>query len=613
MNTTSVGSISHPSIGTRLFGWVTPVKKYAFAHKVISGVVLVVFVVGGWFAYQALTAKGVETHYILGTVTRGTIVASVSESGQVSSTDSVDIKPQASGTITWVGVKAGDTVRAGQGIMAIDSSDAKSAIVDAQKSLQAAQLEFQKDSASAPISYQNDVNTLATAKTNLADDYNTTYNDVSDTYLDLPDLMNGVQNTLFGYDLDAKKLQWNMDILTNLFISQQNTGNLQPFKDLSKSNYTTAKDDYTDALSAYQMITRTSSTDDEDALLLKTTTLMTDLAQALQSELNFLGVASDLAQTYGVGLPSGFTTLQSNTRNFLSTTNGDLSTLLSQKKTLDSAKQSIVTAQQNITLDQVGNTNGDNPISLQISQNSLEKQEADLATQEADLANYTIVAPFAGTISAVNLKVGDSAGSAAAATIISKSQIAELSLNEVDAAKVSLGNKATLTFDAIDGLTLTGKVVGMDTIGTVSQGVVSYKVDIGFDSQDARVKPGMTVNASVETGVASNVLMVPSGAVKTVNGASYVLVFTPALTDTGDASGVTSEVPPEQVPVTTGMSDDTNVEITSGLTEGEQIVARTSTTAATASSATSGTGAAATGAAARGGSAGFGGGAALRL
>ncbi len=149
----------------------------------------------------------------------------------------------------------------------------------------------------------------------------------------------------------------------------------------------------------------------------------------------------------------------------------------------------------------------------------------------------------------------------------------------------------------------------MDTTGAVTQGVVSYGVQITLDTQDSRVKAGMTVNADIQTAVHANVLTVPSGAVKTVNGSSYVLVFNPPLASAGGISGVTSTVAPVQVPVTVGISDDTNVEILSGLTAGEQVVTRTIAPGATTAAATTGTAAraGATTGAARGG---FGGGAA---
>lgn len=117
-------------------------------------------------------------------------------------------------------------------------------------------------------------------------------------------------------------------------------------------------------------------------------------------------------------------------------------------------------------------------------------------------------------------------------------------------------------------------------MGTVSQGVVSYTIKITFDTQDSRIKSGMTINASIQTAVHPDVLYVPSGAVKTSNGTSYVLSFETPLVDTSTTLGVVSKITPIQIPVQIGISDDTNIEIISGLTEGEQVVSRTTTSSA---------------------------------
>jgi multidrug efflux pump subunit AcrA (membrane-fusion protein) len=170
----------------------------------------------------------------------------------------------------------------------------------------------------------------------------------------------------------------------------------------------------------------------------------------------------------------------------------------------------------------------------------------------------------------------------------------------VDAAKVLVGQNATLTFDAIPNLSLNGTVVDVSPLGTVTQGVVSYDVKIGFTTQDPRVKAGMTVDADIQSAVHSNVLEVPASAIQTSNGASYVLAFSPALSTT-QTTGVTTSQTPVQIPVTIGITDNTNTEILSGLTQGEQIISRASgsNTASAASAATT-----------RGGFGGGGGGAA---
>ena len=563
--------------------WSTT-KKYVLAHKIISGIVLVVVIGLGWWIYSNATSTSGETRYVLGTVASSTIISTVSESGQVSTTNSVDIKPQVSGEITWVGVKAGDVVHAGQALATIDDTTAVQAIEDAKSQLQTDELTYQQAAAQAPVNYQNDQTALANDQTNLQDDYNNMYNDLTGVYLDLPAVVAESQDVLYGSEFDTtKKGVWNKDVLYNIFNpAAENVSGVQSFQLQAVNDYTTGNADYASALATYKTLTRTSSTASLDAMLAQSITMQTAVAQALQTELNFLGAASDLAQKNAISLPANFSTVQSSARSNLATANDDLTKLLADQKTLTNDKQSITNAQQTITLDQVGNApDGSNPISLQVSANSIAKEKQDIANQEADLADYTIVAPFDGTISAVDAQVGDTAGGTAVATIITNDQIADLSVNEVDAAKIKLGQKAILTFDAIDGLTLTGTVAEIDSVGTVSQGVVSYNIQISFDTQDPRVKPGMTINADIQTDVVQDTLVVPSSAVKTVGGNSYVQVFTPPLANTGGTAGVTSTIAPTMVPVTTGVSDNTNIQILSGLVVGEQIVTSVRTGTAT--------------------------------
>lgn len=568
------------------------IQKYIFAHKSISVIAMLAILGLGYWAYASLSNTKGETRYVLGTVSKGTIVASVSASGQVSTSNQIDIKPKVSGDIVWVGVKAGDKVYQGQALLALDNTDAKRAVVSAEQALAASKLSLQRDEAAAPIDYQKQSDALATAKDDLATEYNNAYNKLSDTYLDLPGVVTGNEGILYGYDIAPNGSQWNVDALSNMFTDNDDLTKMKSFADSAKADQKAARTKYDASLITYKQTMRSSPPADIEALLSNSIDTTTAIAQSLQSELNFLGAAIDLTQKNNRKLPAAVSTMQTNARSYLTSVNSDLSTLLAEKKAITTAKQSITTAEQNIQLLQVGNPTGSDPISLQISKNNLAKQEQDLENLKETLAEYTVVAPFSGVLSAVPAKVGETA-SGAVATIITTQKIATISLNEVDAAKVKLGDKATLSFDAIDSLTLTGKVSEIDAVGTVSQGVVSYNLKITFDTQDERVKPGMTVNAAIQTDTKQDVLIVPSSAVKTQNGMSFVQMFTPPLplADTGaSAQGVASKISPEQVEVTTGISDDANVEIVSGLNEGDQIVTRT-VTAAAAKAATANTGA----------------------
>jgi HlyD family secretion protein len=126
-------------------------------------------------------------------------------------------------------------------------------------------------------------------------------------------------------------------------------------------------------------------------------------------------------------------------------------------------------------------------------------------------------------------------------------------------------------------------------LGTVSQGVVTYNVKVAFDTQDSRVRSGMSVSAAIINNVKTDVLTVPVAAVKSSGDTSYVEVL-PGVSATAAASilgvsgtgnggslTVTSATPPQQQAVVTGISDGTNTEIVSGLNEGDQVVSRTIT------------------------------------
>ncbi len=241
---------------------------------------------------------------------------------------------------------------------------------------------------------------------------------------------------------------------------------------------------------------------------------------------------------------------------------------------------------------------GADAVDLEISQNSLSQQAVNLATarnklQDANdaLKDYTITAPFDGVVGKiVPLQSAQVSSGSSVITLITAQQLADISLNEVDAAKVKVGQKATMTFDAIDGLTMTGQVAEVSQIGTVSQGVVSYDIKIALDGEDSSIKPGMSVSASIVTQVDSDVLTVPNSAVKTSGTQHYVETLEIASSTKADANGFyASSDTPQRVAVEIGIADDSITEITSGLTEGQKVVSQTikSTTATTASTSAS--------------------------
>lgn len=534
-------------------GFYTNTLRYALAHKVVSAAVLAVALGGGWWAYSNLTATSTQTRYVLGTVEKGTIVSSVSGSGQISASKEVSVTSSVSGDLVSVNVAVGQEVKAGQLLAQVDATDA---LYD----LETAQISYDKLVTVDPSDLQDAKDSLTQAQVSEDSSYASARSSLASATTDMSDVLSGLKDLLStsGYASPAKS---SLDTKEKSYVQKAQT---------SYYAANTALDSLVKAFNAVS--SQTSKADIESVL-----------DQAYAASLSVAQAAKDMQDTVvymrnNESSNSAADSAYESVTGLVSTANGVVSSISSAKSSVINAKKSLDTAQQSLE------DLEDGPDTLDLRSESLSLQQKKDA-----LADYSIRAPFDGIVASVDVTAGDKVGSnTAVATIITKKQIATLSLNEVDAAKVKAGDKATLTFDAIDGLTLTGSVAQVDVAGTVSSGVVSYEVQIALDTQDERVKSGMTVNADIQTQAHTDVLIVPSSAVKTSGGSSYVLAFTPELTDTGGTQGVVSATAPAQVPVEVGISDDTNVEILSGLTEGQQIVTKTTTgaTTQTASSAT---------------------------
>jgi membrane fusion protein, macrolide-specific efflux system len=217
-----------------------------------------------------------------------------------------------------------------------------------------------------------------------------------------------------------------------------------------------------------------------------------------------------------------------------------------------------------------------------IAQSQANLNNANLAYQ---LTSGTIVAPTGGIVSDLTIvegiQVGSSNTTSGSSTTTSNQAIASIktgnstaitvSIAEVDASKIQVGQKATITLDAISGNTYTGKVMGINTSGSVSSGVTTYPAVIQLDdTSNANILPNMSATASIISKVKDNVLLIPSAAVTTTGTTSSVKVL-----KNGQVTSVAVE---------TGDSSDSQTEITSGLSEGDTVVTGTISTATTSNS-----------------------------
>jgi len=303
-------------------------------------------------------------------------------------------------------------------------------------------------------------------------------------------------------------------------------------------------------------------------LLDETYTTVRAIAESVKSTVNFLNFVQDIMLPKKLKVPALTAAYLANLDSYTGQVNGHLTSLLSLQTTIKNARDTIVNADRSIaekTESLKKLQDGPDALDVQSAKLTVTQRENALTDAKEKLADYVVRAPFDGRIAAVNVTSGDtvSAGTAIA-TLLAHQQIAEIALNEVD---------------AVEGLGISGEVAEIDAIGTVSQGVVSYTVTISFDTQDDRVRPGMSVTAVIITDAKPDVLAVPNSAVKTQGAMNYVEVLAGTFTDADAAQGVIAPTAPRPQAVEIGISNDTLTEIVSGVGEGDWVVVRTITAA----------------------------------
>jgi len=253
------------------------------------------------------------------------------------------------------------------------------------------------------------------------------------------------------------------------------------------------------------------------------------------------------------------------------------STLLRDSQSIQTAQGQVSSAaaalsaqKASVAVDQQPASSG----SIAGSKAQIAAAEVQVAQAQLTLDQTVLRAPIGGTVVSISGEVGASSSSAASSSSSSSASTSFLTIAtmdqlqvttmvaEADAAKVQLGQKATVSFSAL-GSRANGSVTAIDLTQTISNNVVEYGVTVLLDSAPAGVRLGQTSSVSITTSTRDNVLSVPSS----------------AITKSGPVSTVTVRKDGQDVvtSVVTGLVGDSGTEITSGLSEGDQVVISNST------------------------------------
>jgi multidrug efflux pump subunit AcrA (membrane-fusion protein) len=570
------------------------------AHRILTAVIIITVVVGGYEIYTNAKTADAATQYVVSPASIGNIVQTVAGTGQITAANQIDITAQASGAITSITASVGQRVSTGDLIATIDPTNALSSLTNAKLSF------AQLTEAPKPGDVVNDQNAVTKA-------YSDGFNSVAGAFTDMQTVMTGLNSML--YDQGG-------------FLGTSNSSSLnltdQTNRNTTGVSYDSTNAQYHTVLLEYQSLSAKSATSSVNQLITDTYAMLKNAAITLHDAQYAVSQIAVNEPTYHSNL---LTSTESNIASWTGTIGNDVSSVGSAGNTITSSLNSLNTL-----------LTGADPLQVQSSALSVAQ-----AQQTYD--NYFVRAPFAGVVGRIPVALYNQAGSGTViATLISDLKIANISLDEVDAAKVKVGQPVTITFNAISGFTATGTVSEVDLVGTVSAGVVSYNVKIAVNTADPRILPGMSVNVSIITMEKDGVLIVPTSSIKTQSNRTYVQVLASstvsaylasqglasgagagrtggyggrnassttgfassttgfASSTTGFASSTTggyggfngssgtgiaraaratvsltipSAIAPVNTVIVTGLADDTNTEIVSGLTPRSWIVTRT--------------------------------------
>lgn len=528
--------------------------------KIIFGTILILVIVIVGYNY---IFKGQELPYEFAEVKKGNVSQEISETGQVKKGEEIKLGFKNIGRIEKIYVEVGQAVESGTFLVKLDTGQLYIQFQEAKASLDLAEAKLAKLLAGASQEEialaetkvvnastslrnvkQNLVDVKAVADENLKNFYEDALNTLDDAYIKICNAFNVVdliQRDYFYYsDQESQKVKESKTVIKTA------KENVKFYLDI-------AKDD--------------SNNENID-------TALSEMKSALEKVSERLAVVRDVTE-------------ESAYRNTVSDT--DKTSLDTQKSNINTALTDIVDSQQTISSGKLTNQSNVNTAQSEVStaEGALQTAQDELALKKAEpqqveidlyqvqirqaqakvallqeqIQEATLKSPVKGQITEINKREGETiqiTGSIISLIPATPFQV-ETDIYEEDIVKVKIENPVDITLAAFSDEILKGKVISIDPAERLIGGVVYYKVIIDFEDQRQGIKPGMTADLVIKTAFKENVLIVSEDAIQKKNGKFIVQVFKDDLIEDRE--------------IEIGLKgSDGNVEIISGLLEGEQVI-----------------------------------------
>lgn len=206
---------------------------------------------------------------------------------------------------------------------------------------------------------------------------------------------------------------------------------------------------------------------------------------------------------------------------------------------------------------------------LDSAKDAMDSANSKIESTKSSMNNYTITAPISGTVIRKNMKAGDKitskgSGDGVMAVIYDLSSITfSMSIDELDISKVKTGQTVQITAEAAGDASFRGIVENVSLESANNNGITTYPVSVTVKDPKGLL-PGLNVNGKILLEESKNALVIPAASLMRGN---VVYVKDPSV------KAAQGEVPAgfREVTVETGIMNDEQVEVTSGLAEGDEV------------------------------------------
>lgn len=501
----------------------------------------------------------------------------VEVTGTVESANDINLNFAASGRVGSVLVKIGDQVKANQILARLSAGDVASQVADAQAALDVAKSNLaqlmagassedinvtQRELENTKTTYQTALDSLANLQQTSDEEMNNYrtvgINTLNDKYFAIQYSLDIVKDAIMDTDADTYLFVTNVQLLNNTkdlyaqVLKQNTTLGLY----IEKAKTTKNQADILAALDVLKQTLEMTSGLVSDTYDLMLVTVITDVytptvVSSLKSSLN----------TQSSTLNTAITSVQTAASNITNKETYYQGQITAANNSVTAALNSLNLAQARLDLKQAPARS----FEIDVAQANIRRAQATVARYYSMMSDTMIKAPVDGIVTKINVDVGEqSSVSQAAMSMIglSNTQV-KVDVPESDITKLKVGNTVDITLDAFgNDQVFSGTVTFIDPASTVISEVIYYKVTVGFNTKDEKIKSGMTANLTILTNNKDNVLVVPSRAVSARGDTRYVQVLQ-------DDKSIEKEV---QIGL---KGDDGLWEITSGLNVGEKVIIST--------------------------------------